>query len=342
MCTTPVLTLVLGAVLFAAACGSGAEEDLPTPAVLTGGPETPRPAAAATEPPAAPTPGDTTPPEEETREPTIVSLDWLARSLSSPSLPADIASPTPDPDLLAIILDSLAGVEGEHSVVVYHLSRGSFAALNDDHVYYGASLFKMALLLQAYRLRDAGELDFGELLELTEEYAAYNLGTLEYLGIAAGDMISVADAVKAMIVISDTPSAVLIQDKIGCPRADSALRELGIEVTRTCDRSLPATARDMAVLMLAIAAGEGVSEQSRLEMLSLLQQEGFRSGVPAGLPPGVVVAHKTGSFSGATHDVALVWGASGPYIIAVLTNRSFDWQPIADVSRAVWKYFEGS
>lgn len=336
-----ILTLTQCALLLAAACGGDAGEDAPTPAVLTGGPETPRPNRTATAPPTT-APGDETPTAEQTREPMVVSLDWLATALASPSLPADFPPPAPDPDLLAVILEALARVEGEHSVVVYHLSRGSFAAVNDDHVYYGASLFKMALLLRAYQLRDAGQLDFEELLEVTEEYAAYDLGTLEYLEIEEGDMISVADAVKAMIVISDTPSAVLLQDKIGCPRADEALRNLGIENTRTCHRSLPATARDMALLMLAIAAGDGVSEESRLEMLSLLQQEGFRSGVPAGLPPGVVVAHKTGSFSGATHDVALVWGGSGPYIIAVLTDRSFDWQPIADVSRAVWQYFEGS
>jgi beta-lactamase class A len=74
-------------------------------------------------------------------------------------------------------------------------------------------------------------------------------------------------------------------------------------------------------------------------MLSLLLQEGFRSGIVAGVPEGTPVAHKTGSYTDATHDVALVWGPGGPYIIAILTNRSYDWEPISAVSRAVWDYF---
>jgi beta-lactamase class A len=74
-------------------------------------------------------------------------------------------------------------------------------------------------------------------------------------------------------------------------------------------------------------------------MLSLLLQEEFRDGVPAGVPEGTPVAHKTGSFDNASHDVALVWGPAGPYVIAVMSDRPYDFKPIADVSRAVWEYF---
>jgi beta-lactamase class A len=74
-------------------------------------------------------------------------------------------------------------------------------------------------------------------------------------------------------------------------------------------------------------------------MLSLLQQEWFDDGIPAGVPAEAVVAHKTGSYTDATHDVGLVWGPAGPYVIAVLTDRSYDWTAIRDISRAVWEYF---
>jgi len=74
-------------------------------------------------------------------------------------------------------------------------------------------------------------------------------------------------------------------------------------------------------------------------MLSLMQQEWFDDGVPAGVPDGTAVSHKTGSYADATHDVALVWGPAGPYIIAVLTDRSYDWGAIREVSRAVSDYF---
>ena len=217
---------------------------------------------------------------------------------------------------------------------------GRSAELNPDQVYYAASLYKLEVLIEAYRQRDAGQLDFVGLLTLEKKYIELDLKTLELLDVLENDQVTVHDAVRAMTIVSDTPTASLLQDTVNPVRVDQTLASLGLTSTENANRDLPTTARDMARLLTAIAAGEGgVSEASRVEMLSLLRQEGFRSGVIAGLPPDTAAAHKTGSYTDATHDVALVWGPAGPYIIAVLTNRSYDWEPIREVSRAVWEYF---
>ncbi|MEK6654395.1 MAG: serine hydrolase [Thermodesulfobacteriota bacterium] len=84
-------------------------------------------------------------------------------------------------------------------MVVHNLADGRYAVLNEGQVYYAASVFKLGLLLEVYRQRDAGEVDFGQPLTLDEKYVAYDLGTLELLGLQEGDTISLADAVKAMI-----------------------------------------------------------------------------------------------------------------------------------------------
>jgi beta-lactamase class A len=229
---------------------------------------------------------------------------------------------------------AVAGREGIYSVVVHNLANGRYAELNADQGYYAASLYKLEVLIEAYRQRDAGELDFSRLLTLERKYIELDLKTLELLEILENDQVTVHDAVRAMTIVSDTPTASLLQDTVNPVRVDQTLASIGLTSTENANRDLPTTARDMARLMTAIAG-----EASRAEMLSLLLQEGFRSGVVAGVPEGASVAHKTGSYTDATHDVALVWGPTGPYIIAVLTNRSYDWEPIREVSRAVWGYF---
>jgi len=254
-------------------------------------------------------------------------------------LPAPFAARSADSGVQAAIVGALVGREGEYSVIVHNLADGRYAALNEGKVYYAASLYKLELLLEAYRQRDTGELDFARLLTLEKKYAEYDLGTLESLGLKEGDMITVADALRAMIVVSDTPTAVMMHDVLGPLRVDATLQSLGITETESANHDLPATVRDMVRLLAAVAAGEGVAEGSRLEMLSLMLHEGFRHGIPAGLPPDASVAHKTGSYNSATHDVALVWGPAGPYVIAVMTDRSYDWEGIKEVSRAVWDYF---
>jgi beta-lactamase class A len=326
------------AVLLTGACGGGAAEEN-EPGVLIGVLPTraadgysPTPTVAGEAVTAEPTP----PP----RSPMVVSLAWLDGAPPVPELPSAFAPRAEDGGLKAAIELVLAGREGSYSVVVHNVANGRSAAINDGQVYYAASLFKLELLLETYRQREAGELDFAELLTVDKKYVEYDLKTLEALGILEGDQVSLHDAVRAMAIASDTPTAVLMQDRLNAARVDETLGSLGLTDTENANRDLPTTARDMARLLTAIAAGEGgVSEASRTEMLSLLQQEWFDDGVPAGVPEGALVAHKTGSYTDATHDVALVWGPTGPYVIAVLTDRSHDWTAIREVSRAVWEYF---
>jgi beta-lactamase class A len=282
------------------------------------------------------TPEPTPPP----RPPMVVSLAWLDNSPPVPDLPSSFAAQSPDAGLQVAVEGALAGREGSYSVVVHNLASGRAASLNADKVYYAASLYKLEVLLEAFRQREAGQLDFARLLTLEKKYIDLDLKTLDALEILENDQVTVQDAVRAMTIISDTPTAALLQDTVGAWRIDQTLASLGLGSTQSENHDLPTTARDMARLLTAIAAGEGgVSAQSRNEMLSLLEQEGYRAGVIAGVPSEATVAHKTGSYSDATHDVALVWGPKGPYVIAVLTDRSYDWDAIREVSRAVWDYF---
>lgn len=329
--------------LAALACGGGGKAVEPTIAVSP----VVQPEVQATSEPTPETSIATTVPIPEpepvivptVRLPEIRSLEHLSVDVEVPPLPGTFARPVNDPALAALIRTTLSGYEGTYSVVVRNLADGRYAALNEGEVYYAASLYKMGVLLEAYRQRDAGEADFSELLTLDEQYVAHDLGTLEYLDVKEGDKLTLADAVKAMIIVSDTPTAILVQDTVGPVRVEDTLRSLGLTDMSVLTSALPTTARDMALLLEAVAAGQGVNPESRREMLALLLQEWIRGGIPAGVPAGTPVAHKTGNFPNASHDVALVWGPAGPYIIAVLSDRSWDWEATVAVSRAVWDYF---
>ena len=75
-------------------------------------------------------------------------------------------------------------------------------------------------------------------------------------------------------------------------------------------------------------------------MRALLLATTYQDEIPAGLPPGTPVAHKTGAISGTLHDAAIVYPAGrAPYILVVLTRGIPD-QPtaqrlIADLARLV-------
>jgi beta-lactamase class A len=73
---------------------------------------------------------------------------------------------------------------------------------------------------------------------------------------------------------------------------------------------------------------------------NLLDDE-FNDRIPAGLPPGIRVAHKTGEITAHSHDAAIVYPPGRkPYVLVVLTRGIQDGirssKLIADISSIVY------
>jgi beta-lactamase class A len=77
-------------------------------------------------------------------------------------------------------------------------------------------------------------------------------------------------------------------------------------------------------------------------MVALLSRQKVNDRLPARLPRGTRVAHKTGNWDNATHDVGIVYAPSGPYVLAVLSDLPWVANPIAELSRLVYDAFEGA
>jgi beta-lactamase class A len=78
-------------------------------------------------------------------------------------------------------------------------------------------------------------------------------------------------------------------------------------------------------------------------MRAILLEQEFNDEIPAGLPSGVKVAHKTGFITGVLHDAALVYPPDAPpYVLVVLTRDIPDEKVaralIVDLSRQVYDY----
>ena len=78
-------------------------------------------------------------------------------------------------------------------------------------------------------------------------------------------------------------------------------------------------------------------------MLGILLAQEFNEKIPAGLPSGTRVAHKTGEITAVSHDAAIVYPAGRkPYILVVLTRGLSDGAKssklIADLSSIVYRH----
>jgi beta-lactamase class A len=76
--------------------------------------------------------------------------------------------------------------------------------------------------------------------------------------------------------------------------------------------------RDMAELLAMIAEARCASAPSCRLMIEILSRQEWRDKIPAGLPPGLLVANKTGGVTGTSNDAALVFTPSGAPVVMVV------------------------
>ena len=243
-----------------------------------------------------------------------------------------------DPALARLIRGQLGDTAGRYGVVVRRLTDGRTATFNAEAPYYAASLFKLPVMVEVFKQLRAGVLSMEEELTITTEVAAYDLGTLRR---QVGDTAPIRALLEEMIFYSDNTAAVLLLDRVGARNAETAMVALGLGHTRIRSGDLTTTAADMAALFTLLAQGRVVDKEASQQMLDLLLLQTVNDRLPAALPQGTLVAHKTGNWQNATHDVGIVYAPTGAYVIAVLSDAAWGSAPIARLSRAVYDYFDG-
>ena len=113
------------------------------------------------------------------------------------------------------------------------------------------------------------------------------------------------------------------------------------------EKSDVSSPNDMCRLLELIYDGDILSPQSQEAVLDILKRQQLSTVIPYALPPGTVVAHKTGSYHSVRCDVGLVFSPTGPYTVAIMAKQitardrlSID-ASLAAISRAVYDEFAG-
>jgi beta-lactamase class A len=153
-----------------------------------------------------------------------------------------------------------------------------------------------------------------------------------------------------MITVSSNFAANLLIERVGVENVRRTVTALGadgmqvlrgVEDQKAFDKGMnnTTTARGLALLLDRIAHGTAVDAAADSEMLAILKRQKFNDAIPAGLPEGTVVAHKTGSITRIHHDAAIVFAAH-PYVLVLLVRGIEDQKKsaalMAELSRAVY------
>jgi beta-lactamase class A len=249
-------------------------------------------------------------------------------------------------------------------VGVYYrrLDRPDSLLRDADRRFHAASTMKLPVLIQAFRDADAGTLRLDERWPVVNRFRSLVDGSPYALDPAddsdsslyarVGGTATVRELLDLMITVSSNLATNLVIARLGAARVTATARALGadsIAVLRGVEdekayragRNNTTTARDLGVLLAAIARRRAASPAACDSMLAILGRQRFTEGIPAGLPPGARVYHKTGWVPQVVyHDAAYVELPGGArYVLVVATGGIADdtaaYRLVADVSRLV-------
>ena len=154
-----------------------------------------------------------------------------------------------------------------------------------------------------------------------------------------------------MITVSSNLATNLLIEKLGVRNIRATTESLhakgmnvmrGVEDNKAFEKGLnnTTTARALEILMTAIADGKAVNAESSQQMIQILERQKFNEGIPAGLPVGTRVAHKTGEITKIHHDAAIVY-APHPFVLVILIRGLQDVRDsaavMADITRLLYQ-----
>jgi len=230
---------------------------------------------------------------------------------------------------------------------------------NGDAFFHAASTMKLAVLVGVFRQVFRKELELGAPVHVRNRFTsligneAFSLDLDASPEVAAqvGKTMSVKDLAYQMITTSSNLATNLLIDAVTIGVIQKALDELrvqGIEVLRGVEdqqafaagKNNMVTAHGLLMLLRLISDGQVYSPEISAELLEILLDQRHKSGIPAGLPGGAQVAHKTGNISTVHHDAGIVYiGKRRPYAAVILTQSAAgdgSSTAVAEVSRQIY------
>lgn len=234
-----------------------------------------------------------------------------------------------------------------------------------DRWFHAASTIKVPILLGVFAAIDRGDLLPHSRVHVRNRFLSVVEGipfrvesgrdANSAVHNAIGKMMRVDELAYHMITTSSNLATNLLLGVIGPDSVNRTLKELdvddGIELKRGVEDELAfdkginnmVTADGLLRILGLLSEGKAFSPALSRRMMDILHGQEFNQGIPARLPKGTRVAHKTGEISTVAHDAGVIYlPKRKPYGLVILT----EWEPegtgrsrtIATISHTIYEF----
>jgi beta-lactamase class A len=261
------------------------------------------------------------------------------QTMPSPVTAVVTAAPRDSAALVAALQQVVAGSGATVGVSVVELGGQDPItwSLDAGTVFTAASTYKLAALMMEAMKIAAGTTDPNGLVCYQE--SDYEAGWFD--DYAPGVCFTRNELASRAAKQSDnTAGHMLVRDLGGAAVLNAWTASVGTTNSAFFEGNTT-TAGDLAALWVAEASGDLGGAAAQAWLYPLLTGTTAESGIPAGVPAGATVVHKTGTIDALDNDAALVMsGPDGAYVLTVMTDGlggALGWGLIASVSAAVWQ-----
>jgi beta-lactamase class A len=215
-------------------------------------------------------------------------------------------------------------------IFVVEPATGKFIDVDARRAYSAASMIKLPVMVALGQALDAKQVSADQMLTIRQDLIGGGSGWLQWR--KPGSKLSLKETAELMIIISDNTATNMIIDVLGGKeKLNSTFAQWGLASTRINNPlpDLPGTNTtspyDLAWLLGKIDGGQLLSADSRNWILTTMQRNKIRTLLPMGVPPGTVVADKTGDIATLVGDAGIITTKNGhKYIATVAVERPWN------------------
>lgn len=276
-------------------------------------------------------------------------------------------TPTSRQQLIGQIRDSFSRLPGEYALAALHLPSGDTLLINEREMFHAASTMKTPVMIEIFRQVAEGKIRLDDTIMVKNEFfsivdgSSYQLTPADdsddevYQKIGTGQTIDYL--LFHMITRSSNLATNLLMQLADGKQVTATMRSLGapsIQVMRGVEDSKAyrqglnnlTSAYDLMKIFEHIALGKAVNKDASQQMVNILLQQYYQDLIPARLPEGTRVAHKTGWISGVHHDSGIIFLPGGGQLVLVLlskkaTDEIATKQMLASTARMVFDFYSG-
>lgn len=251
-------------------------------------------------------------------------------------------------------------LKGDFALAFLDLSNKEHSLLiNADENFHAASTMKTPVMIEMFKQAAEGKFKLTDSIVLKNEFKSIVDSSSFSMDITVdsnpevynsiGKKVSLYDLTYDMITASSNLATNVLIDLLKAKRVTATMRSLGannimvlrgVEDLKAFDLGLSntTTARDLMIIMQAIAEGTAGSKKDCEEMVRILIDQNFNSMIPFHLPKEVQVAHKTGSITGVHHDSGIVYLPDGrSYVLVILSKNLKEFEAATKQMSAISK-----